>query len=1014
MAATVDRMAVLWLVFLVQCSTVSLCFLHEHEGKLCVERERQALLSFKQDLVDPSNRLSSWVAEDDDCCKWAGIVCDNITGHVKELHLGRPIMLYNPNFNDHELRGKINPSLLDLKHLSHLDLNRNDFKGTQIPSFIGSLVSLRYLNLELTQFEGLIPYQLGNLSSLQSLIIGELGLYSENLSWLTGLSSLEHLDMSFVNLSKASDWFLLINKLPSLLELRLSGCQLDHIHPLPFINLTSLEILDISDNSFRPSSLNWVSSLHNLVSIELRYNNLGLGGSIPCGLRNLTVLKYLDLSGNYFNSTIPNCFYGFSNLERLDLLANELKGVISSSIGNLTSIVSLDLSQNALEGKIPPVVGDLRNLKLISLESNRFSGKISEAFESLSGCNPNRLTWLGLGGNSFTGQITNRIERFKNLVGLNLGANLLSGPIPVSLGKLSALEYIYFAWNQLNGSLPESLGSLSSLEHLDVSYNLLEGVVSEVHFANLTSLRELYASGNSLILRVSPDWIPPFHLMAIQLRSWVLGPQFPMWLKSQSDFYHMDLSDAEISDAVPSWFWNLSTSFSYLNLSHNQISGEIPNVDLDGQFSMIYLGSNKFKGALPRISSNVTELDLSNNSFSGEISHFLCRPIGIANRLEILHLGENLLSGNIPDCWRYWPSLTVIKLDDNNLTGEIPSSMGSLNNLQSLHLRNNTLSGEMPLSLRNCAMLKVIDLSLNKFVGRIPTWVGDLSNLMILDLRENKFNGMVPYEICHLAKLQILDVANNNLFGSIPRCFDNFTAMLNKPDSSSLIFYSFYMDEFLENAFLVTRGREDQYNTILTLVASLDLSNNNLSGEIPEELTSLHGLLSLNLSGNHLRGKIPEKIGLLTWAQSVDVSRNQLSGKIPPSISDLSFISLFNVSYNNLSGEIPLSTQLQSMEASNFIANQLCGPPLPKKCSADNNATLVGTIDDEGQKEGDGDEEEYWFRLGIAVGFAVGFLGVISPLVFYGYYRRVYFWFFQEYLWYKILDCYIEFKCMGR
>ena len=68
------------------------------------------------------------------------------------------------------------------------------------------------------------------------------------------------------------------------------------------------------------------------------------------------------------------------------------------------------------------------------------------------------------------------------------------------------------------------------------------------------------------------------------------------------------------------------------------------------------------------------------------------------------------------------------------------------------------------------------------------------------------------------------------------------------------------------------------------------------------------------------------------------------------------------------------------------------------------------TKDDERQKEGDEDEKEYWFRLGIVVGFVVGFLGVISPLMFCRFWRHTYFWFFQEYIWYKILDCFIKFK----
>ncbi|XP_062120030.1 receptor-like protein EIX2 [Humulus lupulus] len=1033
---------------------------------LCIESEKQELLSFKQDLVDPMNRLSSWVANGDDCCKWTGIVCDNITAHVTHLRLANPLISYD--FLYHEvtskyngaLSGKVNPSILNLTYLTHLDLSYNDFGGTQIPSFMGSLMSLKYLNLTRTGFEGNIPYQLGNLSSLSHLILYSdyvIGyyrdkLYADNLHWLSYLSSLEYLEMR-VNLSATSDhWLLSINKIPSLMELHLSSCELTNIHQTSDVNFTSLKVLDISFNNFNSLMPNWIFNLSRLVHLglggydfegplpnsppkslstlkylDVSYGNLNslpnwffglknmakllLGGnnldaSIACHFHNMTILKYFDIYGNNFNSTIPRCLYSLKNLEMMRLSSNHLHGVVSNAIENLTSMFYLDLSYNALEGKIPPSMGSLSNLQIISLNENKFEGDISDALESLIGCNPKRITSLSLGGNFFSGQPKDdTIEMFENLTYLSLARNMLSGLIPRSLGKLSALMFLDIAGNQFKGTLLESLGSLSTLEALYISNNLLEGVVSEIHFANLTNLIYLDASGNSLTLRVSPYWIPPFQLSDICLRSWSLGPQFPNWLKSQKYLQFLDLSQTGISFAIPNRFWKLSTNFCYLNLSHNQISGGIPDMHFNSKYiCMIYLSSNKFEGHLSRISSSVTELDLSNNSLSGDTSHHLCgEPNDGPNKLTILHLGDNALSGNIPDCWKYLPSLEVINLSNANLTGQIPKSIGSLHRLKSLHLRNNTLSGDILMFLQNCTMLSVIDIGLNNIVGSLPKWIGiSLPNLMFLGFRSNKMSGMIPSELCHLNKLQILDIAYNNFSGTIPRCFGDFKGMINKSSlSGHLISYSFYTGVFMENAIVVMKGREGQYNTILSLVASIDLSNNNLSGDFPIQLTNLHSLQSLNLSRNSLQGSIPNQIKDMDMLESLNLLMNQLSGVIPPSLSSLTFLNHLNLSYNNFSGEIPTSTQLQSMDQSYYIGNQLCGLPLLKKCREDHEITPNDASTED-------EEEKYWFRLGIAVGFGVGFAGVIGPLLACGLWRRAYFWFFNEYMWYKIEDCFIR------
>ncbi|KAI8028780.1 Receptor-like protein EIX2 [Camellia lanceoleosa] len=241
------------------------CFCNGKSNTICNETEKQALLKFKQHLKDHSNQLSSWAGED--CCQWAGVVCNNLIGHVHKICLRNlhPFRVDQTEaeyeaYLSHKLGGTINPSLLDLKYLRHLDLSCNDFEGIPIPSFIGSIGRLRYLNLSQAGFSGTIPHQLGNLTTMRYLGLGGtttnfnvLQLHGDNLQWLSGLLSLQHLDMLRVDLSKALDWLQVINALPSLTELHMSSCELKYVSPSFNINFTSLAILDLSYNKFESS-----------------------------------------------------------------------------------------------------------------------------------------------------------------------------------------------------------------------------------------------------------------------------------------------------------------------------------------------------------------------------------------------------------------------------------------------------------------------------------------------------------------------------------------------------------------------------------------------------------------------------------------------------------------------------------------------------------------------------------------------------------------------------------------
>ncbi|KAG2628237.1 hypothetical protein PVAP13_3KG315500, partial [Panicum virgatum] len=215
----------------------------------CLPHERDALLTFKRGITsDQTGLLNSWRQEGEpNCRRWSGVRCSNRTGHVHELRLSCA------KFKAY-LVGEISPSLLALKHLKHLDLSHKELAGPtgRLPEFLGSLKSLKYLNLSYINFHGDVPPQLGNLSNLQSLDLSDMGAASStDLSRLTRLPSIQYLNLNRVNLSTVGDWPHVINMIPSLRALHLSGCSLAIANQsMPHLNLTDLVELDASVNSF--------------------------------------------------------------------------------------------------------------------------------------------------------------------------------------------------------------------------------------------------------------------------------------------------------------------------------------------------------------------------------------------------------------------------------------------------------------------------------------------------------------------------------------------------------------------------------------------------------------------------------------------------------------------------------------------------------------------------------------------------------------------------------------------
>ncbi len=126
------------------------------------------------------------------------------------------------------------------------------------------------------------------------------------------------------------------------------------------------------------------------------------------------------------------------------------------------------------------------------------------------------------------------------------------------------------------------------------------------------------------------------------------------------------------------------------------------------------------------------------------------------------------------------------------------------------------------------------------------------------------------------------------------------------------------------------------------VISQLRLSNNNLSGRIPPELSGLDGLEVLQLSDNHLSGLVPPELGSLVNLQHLYLSNNLLAGPIPAELGNLAGLESLDLSFNRLSGTVPAELgNLGSMRYLALYGNGQLGGQIPPELGSLSNLSIL-------------------------------------------------------------------------
>ncbi|XP_074568060.1 receptor-like protein EIX2 [Curcuma longa] len=768
-------------------------------------------------------RLSSWGRRaHGDCCSWPGVICHPTSGHVIKLKLrnSSPPPDYPPAYDDsaspQQVR-EINSSLLALTELKYLDLSSHDFHGVLFPQFIGAFKELRYLNLSSSHFTGGIPPQIGNLSRLRYLDL-QLALDShvDTLDWLTQFSSLQHLDLSGLDLALTNVTTTLSG---SLKVLRMSDCGINSfpISSSVAYNFTSLIIFDLSGNPCLISVLpEWLWNLSSLAHLDLSL--CAFRGRIPDAIGDLSSLTVLDLSFNRnLDGSIPGSMAQLRRLEELSLGGNQLTGNFPSWIQQLTSLTTLDLHENLLHGFIPGSLGMLCNLTELYLSGNSFQGALSLVHLD----NLTKLEVLDLSFNSLNISVHEDWNPPFQLKIAGFGSCGLGPSFPPWLQHQTRIIFLDLSDNEIAGVLPDWVWNIShfTIDYLELSDNNIQGKLPK--FPEHTNLNMLRLAHN-LLEGPLPDKLP-----------------------------------VELSSLV---------------LDGNYFSGRLPVWPYVGSVSLY---NNNFSGA---ISSSVCQwtmlsfLDLSSNEFSGEIPHCLGESL---DGLENLNLDSNLLSGEIPTTIGFLTSLRILRLSNNGLSGGIPPSLQNCSKLVLLDLSNNKFSGSIPTWLgEELSSLAFLVLGSNHFSGYIPQQLAHSGKLQMLDLTHNKLSGTIPPNIGNFSAMASTSQVRNEELEYIE------VDLETKGQNLGYLFFSDLIRSIdLSCNSLV--GEIPEGVGYLAGVRNLNLSMNHLNGSIPQEIGSMESLESLDLSNNELSGNIPETLPSLHFLSHLNLSYNNLSGRIP-------------------------------------------------------------------------------------------------------------------------------------
>ncbi|KAM3395568.1 hypothetical protein P3S68_004574 [Capsicum galapagoense] len=357
-------------------------------------------------------------------------------------------------------------------------------------------------------------------------------------------------------------------------------------------------------------------------------------------------------------------------------------------------------------------------------------------------------------------------------------------------------------------------------------------------------------------------------------------------------------------------------NLKYLDLSHNQFSGGIP--DFIGSLSKLeYLNlscvGNDFTTIHPHIGnlSSLNTLDLSYNDFLSMNSFKWLSRLRQLRCLAMNYIDLSSTNDWLQTVFKL-PFLQVLILRGSMLP--VPSEFHSgtpLTSITTLDLASNFLDTSIYTWLFDISNLVELDLSFNALDGFIPDTFGNMLSLASLNLSGNLFQGPIPDVLWNMKSLQHLDLSGNAFGGGFSSCFGKISNL--KSLRVSFCSLDGQLPQMMKNLSCLTDSLE-----------YLNLERNHIGGSLPDVLANFSSLTILRLGLNELNGSIPQAVGKLSSLTILDLSWNGIVGSVPD-LMLLSSLKELHLSHNKLSGLTESIGHFSKLEKLYLDSNQFEG-----------------------------------------------------------------------------------------